>query len=243
MHTRRCRPDGCPRCPSPPLSDALLLRPGRLPYGEASDLQRRLHAARAAGQIPDVLLLLEHPSVFTIGRKGTPEEVLASPERLRALGVDVYETDRGGRVTYHGPGQVIGYPIVDLTSRGGDVVRFVRDLEKTLIRVVLRFGVPGEQVAGLSGVWVGQDKLAAIGVRVAENVTMHGFALNSAVDLSLFGEIIPCGIQDRGVTSLRALLGEEPPQDLLLAAITEEMARTFGWNYRAPKPSEDPLLR
>lgn len=183
-------------------------------------------------------MLLEHPAVFTIGRKGTHQEVLASPDRLKALGAEVVETDRGGRVTYHGPGQVVGYPIVDLTPRGGDVVRFVRELERALIRVVARFGVQGEQVQGLSGVWVGQDKLAAIGVRVAEGVTMHGFALNASVDLDLFREIIPCGIKDRGVTSLEALLGCAPSEAEVLAAIAQELAQTFDWTYRDPRPAE-----
>jgi lipoyl(octanoyl) transferase len=178
-----------------------------LPYADALALQRELVADRQAGRIADTLLLVEHPPVLTVGVRGDGgrSHILASPETLTARGMQVYETGRGGDVTYHGPGQVVGYPIIDLKPDRCDVHRYVRDLEEVLIRAAADFGVETARVPGLTGVWTGGDKLAAIGVRISRWVTSHGFAFNVTTDLRDFHLIVPCGIADRGVTSLERL--------------------------------------
>lgn len=191
------------------------------------------------GEIPDVLLLLEHPHVYTMGRKGSAREILDA-EAIAQRGADVVETDRGGKITYHGPGQIVGYPIVHLGHMGGDVVQYVRRLEQALIAAVGRFGIVGEAIPGLSGVWVGRDKLAAIGVKVASSVTMHGFALNWDPDLGYFQLIIPCGIADHGVASMRRILGSAPDYPSVLDALEQEFARTFGCVPRPARPGELP---
>ncbi|HEY7169322.1 MAG TPA: lipoyl(octanoyl) transferase LipB [Vicinamibacterales bacterium] len=178
-----------------------------LPYAEALALQRDLVADRQAGRIDDTLLLVEHPPVLTVGVRGDGgrSHILAGPGALAARGMQVYETGRGGDVTYHGPGQVVGYPILDLKPDRCDVHRYVRDLEEVLIRVAADFGIETGRVPGLTGVWAGSEKLAAIGVRISRWVTSHGFALNVTTDLRDFDLIVPCGIADRGVTSLERL--------------------------------------
>ena len=184
-------------------------RLGRVPYAEAHELQAQLVEDRRVGRIPDTLLLLEHPHVLTLGvRQGGRSHILATEDRLAELGVEVRETGRGGDVTYHGPGQIVGYPIIDLRPDRQDVHRYVRDLEDVLIRVCADYGAPAERLAGLTGVWVndatgGLEKVAAIGVRISRWITSHGFALNVNADLAFFKLIIPCGISDRGVTSLQ----------------------------------------
>jgi lipoyl(octanoyl) transferase len=157
----------------------------------------------------DVLLLVEHPHVLTLGVRGDGgrSHILATPEALAARRIEVFETGRGGDITYHGPGQVVGYPIIDLSPDRRDVHRYIRDLEEVLIGVAADFGVAAGRVEGLTGVWVGREKLAAIGVRIARWITSHGFALNVTTDLTYFDLIVPCGIADRGVTSLERLLG------------------------------------
>jgi len=160
---------------------------------------------RQAGAIPDTLLLLEHDPVFTMGRNAVAQHVLFPQEVLRQRGYAVFETGRGGDVTYHGPGQVVGYPILDLSPDRRDVHRYVRDLEEVMIRAAADFGVTGSRIPGLTGVWVGDEKIGAIGVRIARWVTSHGFAFNVATDLSPFDLIVPCGIRGRGVTSLQKL--------------------------------------
>jgi lipoyl(octanoyl) transferase len=191
----------------------VIRRLGRVPYAEGVDLQARLVEDRRAGRIPDTLLLLEHPHVLTLGvRRGGRANILATPDRLAELGVDVCDTGRGGDVTYHGPGQVVGYPILDLRPDRQDVHRYVRDLEDVLIRLCGDYGVTAERLPGLTGAWVnvpthGLEKVAAIGVRIARWITSHGFALNVNVDLAFFDLIVPCGIADRGVTSLQRLTG------------------------------------
>ncbi|MBI2222496.1 MAG: lipoyl(octanoyl) transferase LipB [Acidobacteria bacterium] len=188
-------------------------RLGRIGYADALELQQRLVEERRRGEIEDQLLLLEHPPVITLGVKvrNDRSHVLASPERLATLGVELHETGRGGDVTYHGPGQVVGYPIVDLRPDRCDVHAYVRDLEEVMIRAARTFGVEATRVAGLTGIWVGNEKLAAIGVRISRWVTSHGFAFNVNTDLSHFALIVPCGINDRGVTSLAKLLGRAVP--------------------------------
>src|SRR5690349_20298992 len=188
-----------------------LRRLGLVPYADGLELQRRLVEERKAGQIPDTLLLLQHPHVLTIGvKKDGREHILASPERLAALGVDVFETGRGGDVTYHGPGQLVGYPIINLDPDRRDVHRYVRDLEEVMIRVCASYGLEAGRVKGFSGAWIGDEKIGAIGVRISRWITSHGFAFNVATDIDFFNLIVPCGIADKGVTSLAAQLGRNP---------------------------------
>jgi lipoyl(octanoyl) transferase len=182
---------------------------GRIPYAPAFDLQRALADRRAAGEIDDTLLLLEHDAVYTLGRRATEGEVLLDAEALAARGIAVERTDRGGRVTYHGPGQLVGYPIVHL-GMNADLVGYVRTLERALIATVAEYGIEAGTIEGLTGVWVADAKIAAIGVHVSRGVTTHGFALNVTADLDAFNGIIPCGIVDRGVTSIEALTGLHP---------------------------------
>jgi lipoyl(octanoyl) transferase len=182
-------------------------RLGRTPYADALALQRALVEDRRADRIGDVLLLLEHPPVLTVGVRGDGgrSHILASPEALAARGIEVHETGRGGDVTYHGPGQIVGYPIISLKPDRCDVHGYLRGLEEVLIRVAADFGIDAARVPGLTGVWVGEDKLAAIGVRISRWITSHGFALNVRPNLEDFELIVPCGIADRGVTSLARL--------------------------------------
>lgn len=190
-----------------------MARLGRVEYGGALELQQRLVEQRKRGEIPDQLLLLEHPDVITLGVKTRNDlsHVLETPETLAANGVALFEAGRGGDVTYHGPGQLVGYPILDLKPDRCDVHRYVRDLEEVLIRAVGEFGIDAGRISGLTGIWTGQDKLAAIGVRISRWVTSHGFALNVNTNLSRFGLIVPCGITDKGVTSMERLLGQPVP--------------------------------
>ena len=202
-------------------------RLGTVPYGEALELQQDLVERRKRSEIPDQLLLLQHPPVITLGVRARSDRshVLATEESLSTRGVELFETGRGGDVTFHGPGQIVGYPIVDLRPDRCDVHRYVRDLEEVLIRTLASFGVDAERAPGLTGVWVGKDKVAAIGVRIAKWITSHGFALNVSTDLSHFDLIVPCGIRDRGVTSLQRLLGRtvelEAVEDKLVSAFCD----------------------
>jgi lipoyl(octanoyl) transferase len=208
-------------------------RLGRVEYADALEMQKTLVEDRRAGRIGDTLLLLEHPPVITLGVKtrGKSTNILAPPDRLAEAGVGVFDTGRGGDVTYHGPGQLVGYPILDLQPDRCDVHRYVRDLEEVLIQAVAPFGVTGVRVPGLTGVWVGEpgreEKLAAIGVRISRWITSHGFALNVAPDLDHFGLIVPCGIADRGTTSLERLLGHAVPMDTVEDAVGKAFAQVF----------------
>ncbi len=209
-------------------------RLGRMDYVDAHDLQKRLVEERRAGAIGDTLLLVEHPAVITLGARNriAASHIIASDEQLRALGVTVHETGRGGDVTYHGPGQLVGYPILDLRPDRCDVHEYVRDLEQVLMLALASFGVAGVRVPGLSGVWVGsvgrEEKIAAIGVRISRWITSHGFALNVTTNLDHFRLIVPCGIADRGVTSLERLTGRPVPvadvEDAVIAAMREVFA-------------------
>jgi lipoyl(octanoyl) transferase len=207
-------------------------RLGVMPYGDALVLQRSLVEERRAGRVADTLLLVQHPHVLTLGARGDGgrSHILATEAALAARGVAVHETGRGGDITYHGPGQLVGYPILDLKPDRCDIHRYVRDLEEVLIRTAASYGVEAGRVQGLTGVWVGREKLAAIGVRVARWITSHGFALNVTTDLDYFSLIVPCGIADRGVTSLARLLGR--PVDPLEVAdrIVADFGKVFSFN-------------
>jgi lipoyl(octanoyl) transferase len=205
-------------------------RLGTLGYQEGLDLQKQLVDERKAGRIADQLLLLEHPAVVTLGVKTRNDRshVLATPEALAARGVALFETGRGGDVTYHGPGQLVGYPIIDLKPDRCDVHRYVRDLEEVLIRAVASFGIAAARVPGLTGIWVGDAKLAAIGVRISRWVTSHGFALNVTTDLSQFDLIVPCGITDKGVTSMAKQLSRSVPMAEVEDAVVRSFVDVFG---------------
>ena len=208
-------------------------RLGLVPYAEGLELQRRLVEDRKADRIPDTLLLLQHPHVLTIGvKKDGRSHILASPDRLSALGIEVFETGRGGDVTYHGPGQLVGYPIVNLDPDRRDVHQYVRDLEDVMMRVCAEYGIEAGRVKGLSGAWVnsdgGEEKIGAIGVRISRWITSHGFAFNVATDIDFFHLIVPCGIADKGVTSLASKLGYAPPMDEVEERVVAQFAAVFG---------------
>ena len=198
-------------------------------YADALELQRALVDERCSNQIEDQLVFVEHPHVLTLGVRGDGgrSHILASSEVLASRGVEVHETGRGGDVTYHGPGQIVGYPIIDLKPDRCDVQKYVRDLEEVLIRTAADYRIEAGRIEGLTGVWVGGEKLAAIGVRIARWVTSHGFALNVTTDLDGFRLIIPCGIADRGVTSLSRLLGRNVDLDDVQDRIVAHFCRVF----------------
>jgi lipoyl(octanoyl) transferase len=198
---------------------------GRIAYAEALALQQALHDARKRNEAPDTLLLLEHPHVITLGRGANRANILADEPTRHEKQVELFETGRGGDVTYHGPGQLVGYPIISLAPDRQDVRRYVRDIQEVLVRAAGDFGVTVEPRGGeFVGVWVGDDKLAAIGIRISRWVTMHGFAFNVSTDLDYFNLIVPCGIADHGVTSLEKILGEK----IALEAVAESVTKHFG---------------
>ena len=211
--------------PSSPERKLVVRRLGLVRYADGLEMQRTLVEQRVAGEIDDTLLLLEHPHVLTLGAKSgqSRSHVLATPERLAELGVELHETGRGGDVTYHGPGQLVGYPIISLKPDRCDVHRYVRDLEDVMIRVTAEYGFQAGRIAGLTGAWVGAEKIGAIGVRIQRWVTSHGFAFNVNTNLDFFRLIVPCGIADRGVTSLKRLTGREIP----IAEVEDQFIRHF----------------
>ncbi len=202
-------------------------RLGVVEYGDGLRLQRERVAARKAGAIPDMLLLLEHPHVYTLGRNAKTENLLISAEQLAARGAQVFEIDRGGDVTYHGPGQLVGYPILDLAKHRRDIAWYMRSLEEVLIAVAGEYGIKAGRLAGAPGVWVGNDKLAALGVHISRWVTSHGFAFNVNTDLRYFDCIVPCGLRDKGVTSLQKLLGRPVEMDEVIERIARQFGRVF----------------
>jgi lipoyl(octanoyl) transferase len=216
-----------------PLRSFVVRRLGKVDYREGLALQQQLVDERRAGAIGDTLLLLEHPPVITLGARNrvSASHIIASPEELVREGVSVHETGRGGDVTYHGPGQLVGYPIFDLRPDRCDVHQYVRDLEEALIQALARFDVRGSRVAGLSGVWTGEagreEKIAAIGIRISRWITSHGFALNVSTDLRHFNLIVPCGLTDRGVTSLEHLLGHRVDINSVMDAVVDSFRSVF----------------
>ena len=201
---------------------------GLVPYKKAWRLQRRIHGQVADGTSPNVLMLLEHPHVYTLGRRGQDSDILVDAEQLKGLGAEVHHIDRGGEVTYHGPGQLVGYPIINLRRWRGGPLRFVQSLERTLIRTLAEFGIHAESEDRPTGVWVGSSKIAAIGVRVSRGVSMHGFALNVSPDLSYFEHIVPCGQPDVSVTSMSEELIDNPAVGEVADVLSRHFCRTFG---------------
>jgi lipoyl(octanoyl) transferase len=223
------------------MPECLTIDLGLIGYAEAWDLQKRIVAARKASlfessrdkdAIKDVLLLCQHPHVITLGRNSKRENLLASEHVLRQKGVELYETDRGGDITYHGPGQIVGYPIVNLAAIRRDVVWYVRMLEEAMIRATGEFGITAERVPGKTGIWVKagglEEKLAAIGVHISRWVTSHGFAYNVSTDLRYFDLIVPCGIADRKATSLEKLLEREVESAEVAPKLARHLGELFG---------------
>ena len=210
---------------------------GKIEYRQALDLQLGVAAARAAGAATDTLLLLEHPATYTLGRRAKKEHLLVSQETLAHQGVAVHRVDRGGDVTFHGPGQLVGYPILDLNDRHRNIIRYVRDLEETMIRALTSFGVSAGRMSGLPGVWVGDRKIGAVGVRVnARGITCHGFALNVTTELEYFERIVPCGIRNKQVTTLALLLNRA----VELVQVAQVVSKSFGQVFRAEMMDVDP---
>jgi lipoyl(octanoyl) transferase len=219
-------------------AEILVLRPGLVPYEEARELQRRLAGQRQRGEVQDVVLLLEHPPVYTRGRRSQPGELPMGVEWYEAQGIEVRDTDRGGLVTYHGPGQLVAYPIVDLAAYGDDVHRYVRGLERVMIEALAEAGVPAQTIAGLTGVWTEGEKpptisgrparkIGSIGLHVSRGVTTHGLAINVNNDLQPFEWIVPCGIEGVAMTSLSRELGAAQDLDAFADTLLAAYARVF----------------
>jgi lipoyl(octanoyl) transferase len=210
---------------------------GTVDYVEAHRLQRALQAKRIAGEIDDVVLLLEHPPVLTMGRSAKEQHIIAAPEVLAARGISVHEVGRGGDATYHGPGQLVAYPIIDLKPDRRDVRKYMWSLEETMIRTCADFGLSADRVEGLNGAWIGDRKVGAVGVRISRWVTMHGLALNADSDLTHFDLIVPCGIRDKTVTSLSSELG----RTVGVPEVLDPLARNFAQLYDAEVERTDGL--
>jgi lipoyl(octanoyl) transferase len=223
-------------------AEAWCVRAGQVPYGEARDLQKRLEAVRHAGEVPDVLLLLEHPPTYTKGRRSTPDELPMGEDWYRMQGIEVTDTDRGGRVTYHGPGQLVGYPIMSLRPYGDDVHEFIRRMERVMIESLGSWDVPAQTIEGLTGVWtdgvrpddpraIGTDaaarKIGSIGVHVNRGVTTHGFAINVNNDLQPFEWIVPCGIESCRMTSLCREHGETADMPVFMDTVRDTFAEIY----------------
>ncbi|HEX5733327.1 MAG TPA: lipoyl(octanoyl) transferase LipB [Blastocatellia bacterium] len=206
---------------------------GKVGYCDALAMQESAVGSLRSSEGSEQLLLLEHPHVFTLGRGANSANILARADQLESLSIEVHETGRGGDVTYHGPGQLVGYPIINLKPDRCDVHRYVRDIEEVLIRSIAEFGITGERISGLTGVWVGTEKVAAIGVRIARWITSHGFALNVNTDLDYFQMIVPCGITDKGVTSLSRLLGRRVDVKDVARIVAQHFAEVFERDIRA----------
>jgi lipoyl(octanoyl) transferase len=209
---------------------------GRVPYGQAWELQKQLVARRRAGEIPDTLVVVEHPPTYTVGRSGSMANILLDSTARSKAGIELYEVDRGGDATYHGPGQVVGYPILDLRPRGGDVHAYLRAVEELLIRTLADFGIVGERDGRYTGVWVEGEKIAAIGVKVSVGVTSHGFALNVDPNFEHWNGIIPCGIQGRAVTSLARLLGTHLDEAVVRAGLARHAGDVLELDF-VPAPA------
>jgi lipoyl(octanoyl) transferase len=215
------------------VDEVLTVRCGLLPYEEALRLQKRIELARQADEVPDVLLLLEHHPVYTKGRRTQPSELAMGEDWYRMQGIEICETDRGGAVTYHGPGQLVGYPIVSLKPYGDNVHEYVRRLERLMTGTLASYGVDAEVIDGLTGVWVGGGppegrKVGSIGVHVSRGVTTHGFAINVNNDLQPFEWVVPCGIEGVRMTSLCREFGSEVDMDACMDVVTEHFSEIYG---------------
>ncbi len=206
----------------------LVLRLGRVDYGQALNLQRGLAQARMEGAVGDILLLLEHPPTITIGRRGNKGHLLADSATLEKLGVGLYQVERGGDITYHGPGQVVGYPILDLTRHGSDLHLYLRNLEEVIILTMSDFGIAAGRRPGLTGVWTREGKIASIGVHVRRWISWHGFALNVNTDLSHFDLTVPCGLQGVKVTSMASILRGEVAMEDVMERLSHNFSQAFG---------------
>ena len=223
------------------MKTGLIVALGRIEYGAAGDLQKRLAAARKAGAVPDILLVCEHPHVITLGRNGKLKNLLAPDSVLHEMGVSFFESSRGGDITYHGPGQVVGYPILNLGEIRRDVGWYVRSLEEVMIRASADFGVTGRRVQGCTGVWVdtvsGEEKVGAIGVHLSRWVTSHGFAYNVSTDLRYFDLIVPCGIAGKRATSLEKLLGHPVDSRDVATKMAVHFGEIFGLSLSPAAPA------
>lgn len=208
-------------------------------------MQRALVEERRAGRVPDLLLLLQHPPVITVGVRGDGgrSHIIATAEQLAQSGIDVHETGRGGDVTYHGPGQIVGYPILDLKPDRCDVHRYVRDVEEVMIRVCADYGVPAGRIKGLTGTWVGAEKIGAIGIRISRWITSHGFAFNVTTNLDHFGLIVPCGIADHGVTSLARATGRKVSPGEVEESFIRHFAEVFEREVVPDEAGRHPVAR
>ena len=208
--------------------EALILNLDTIPYEEAFDLQKRLVEMRSQDNINDILILLEHPPVLTVTRKATLKNVLASPDELKEKGISLCKTNRGGDITYHGPGQLVGYPIMDLKEHGKDLHKYIRNIEEMIIKLLRDYDISAHRDKNNPGVWVGKEKIAAIGIAVKSSwTTMHGFSLNINPDLNHYSLIVPCGITDKGVTSLSKLLGKSINQKEVRERLIQHFQEVF----------------
>jgi len=222
------------------MSDFEVRDLGRMAYAEAYELQKRLEARRKLGEVPGQLLIVEHPHVITLGRNGHMRNLLARPEVLERAGISFFPTDRGGDITYHGPGQIVGYPIFDLREWKRDVVAYVRAIEQAVIDTLAAFRIHGDRVPGATGVWVDGAKIAAIGVHISRWVTSHGFALNHSTDLSYFQYIVPCGLT-KPVTSMEKL-GVRVPREGVVAELVRQFRKQFGGAAKADQAVPQEVL-
>jgi lipoate-protein ligase B len=204
---------------------------GLIDYKEAWDLQHDLWARRVKGELPDLLLFLEHPHVITLGRRGNRSYLIASPEVLEAMAIPIYHVERGGDVTYHGPGQLVVYPIFNLKEYGYRLIRFVDQLEEVILGVLKDFGMEGRKDSLNRGVWVNGDKIASIGVTIKRWVSFHGFSLNYETDLKYFDLIHPCGLVGKKMTSMKKILGEKIPRESLVVSIRSHFKEIFGEDW------------
>ena len=220
----------------PPVCNVVHL--GLVEYRRAWDLQLQVAQGVREGRRPNTLLLLEHPPVYTVGRLSPAEHLRLTPREMAERGIAVVETDRGGQVTFHGPGQLVAYPVVDLRQWGGPL-KYVRTLEQAIIGTLADLGIAGELAPGLTGVWVGGAKIAAIGVKISGGVAHHGFAINVNTDLTYFDHIVPCGIGDRPVTSMSQVLGEPVPMDQVRYSAAYQFGRVMGFHMTEAEPDTE----
>jgi lipoate-protein ligase B len=220
------------------VSKGYIIDLGLVDYEKAWELQRRLWLKRVEGELPDLLLLLEHPHVITLGRRGNRSFLIASPEELEAMNVPLFHVERGGDVTYHGPGQLVGYPILNLKEYGYRVVRYVDQLEEVILRVLEDFGIEGKRDDRNRGVWVGSEKIASVGVAIKRWVSFHGFALNCKTDLKYFDLIHPCGLEGVRVTSMEEVLGSEVSRNELIKQVCFHFKQIFQREWEEKEPVE-----